>query len=496
MWAWFVSAFLVDGAQAMQTELDEQLTNNALKIDIALAQWLEIDPEMNAPKDDRSAIVLEEPEGLWCYTQAILNSFTNLAVPTAYYPYGFTQLKVVTKEVDSELIKLALPQIESKIEKLRQSPLGIDHSSILKRLGVTDEEDRSIGTLLGVMMGDILGVPAEGDFEQDIEQKFGTRGLYNFYPGGQMGVEAKGCKFGIYSDDTLMSLALASALAEFEGKLDVASFIPAADDGETEIGKYIANSYAYFMKNNYRGMPPTAVQVLLKVQKEGYTKSGQHPQMPGGSYANGGAMRISPIGIVSRNLAVADLRLVVKESIRATHLHPEAIDGAVLIAHMISAFMKNRVVDIFAEALEVSETDAMKRQLEMMRKIYESHKGSDKYSDKEKADMKKTGLLGSSCRMQIRAIQAVPLVLYAVARWGDNPEQCLINTMAFGGDTDTTGAIVGGLVGARHGTSWIPQRWFEFAENGEYGRDYIIELARKLAKIDLAPSSENQQRLY
>mgnify|MGYP002480911479 CR=1 FL=1 len=55
--------------------------------------------------------------------------------------------------------------------------------------------------------------------------------------------------------------------------------------------------------------------------------------------------------------------------------------------------------------------------------------------------------------------------------------------MWLGGDTDT--CILGGLLGALYGTSWIPAHWYDPLENGEYGRDYCVQLARAIAQLDL-----------
>lgn len=51
-----------------------------------------------------------------------------------------------------------------------------------------------------------------------------------------------------------------------------------------------------------------------------------------------------------------------------------------------------------------------------------------------------------------------------------------------GGDAD--------IIGALHGREWIPGRWFDYIEaNSEAnlgrGRDFAIDLAKKLAAMDL-----------
>ena len=102
-------------------------------------------------------------------------------------------------------------------------------------------------------------------------------------------------------------------------------------------------------------------------------------------------------------------------------------------------------------------------------------------------------LLSSVCtpneygeQFQIHAAEAVCCALWAFIRHCLEPEQCIIQAVSLGGDTDTVAAMAGALAGALHGTAWIPQRWYDNIENEPgLGRDYIIHTARQLAKLDL-----------
>ena len=70
-------------------------------------------------------------------------------------------------------------------------------------------------------------------------------------------------------------------------------------------------------------------------------------------------------------------------------------------------------------------------------------------------------------------------------REGVNAFRYTCDAVGFGGDTDTIGAIAGALVGALHGASWIPARWYNNIENGQHGRDEIVSLARGLARASI-----------
>ena len=92
---------------------------------------------------------------------------------------------------------------------------------------------------------------------------------------------------------------------------------------------------------------------------------------------------------------------------------------------------------------------------------------------------------GSGLGFQIATVHMMPCVLWTFCRYHASPETALMKAVALGGDTDTTACILGSLLGALHGHSWLPKRWLEKLENGERGRDYAIRLADALAKLDL-----------
>jgi ADP-ribosylglycohydrolase len=89
-------------------------------------------------------------------------------------------------------------------------------------------------------------------------------------------------------------------------------------------------------------------------------------------------------------------------------------------------------------------------------------------------------------QFQIHTAEAVACALWAFACCPNDPEECIIRAVGLGGDTDTVATMAGALAGSLHGSGWLPRRWFDLMENGPgVGRDYLIDLARRLAKLDL-----------
>ena len=56
-------------------------------------------------------------------------------------------------------------------------------------------------------------------------------------------------------------------------------------------------------------------------------------------------------------------------------------------------------------------------------------------------------------------MESFPFTVAAVLKHRNDPEACLIELAAQGGDADTTCAMAGAMLGAAHGLSAFPERW-------------------------------------
>jgi len=312
-------------------------------------------------------------------------------------------------------------------------------------------EDRCIGCLVGTACGDILGAGVEGWRAPDIRETYGE---VRDFEKSQRG-------FGCYTDDTQMTLALAASLVE-HGRVDA---------------EQVAAKYAEYYQP-WRGYGGGAHVVMQALRKELDYRATGRMQFPEGSFANGGAMRIAPVGLAYRHASDDLLHRAVEDALLCTHVHPEAIDGASIQAKAIAIVATTKTPSAFEphtllHALRrVSRSDILQARLDSLADSL-AHKDPDDYV---------IGRVGNG----IRASQAVPAALWALIRYGTSPEECVIRAVNFGGDTDTIGAMAGALAGALHGASWFPARWYDNIENGSQGRDEMVELARRLAQLDIA----------
>ena len=169
-------------------------------------------------------------------------------------------------------------------------------------------EGRCVGCLLGGTCGDILGAAVEGSSARDIRELYGE--IRDF------AVIGRG--FGCYTDDTQMTVALTASLVEC-GRVDAA---------------HASAKYAEFYES-WRGYGGAAHRVMLLLKDGGDYRGTGRLQFPEGSFGNGGAMRIAPVGLAYRHADDEALLEAVEDALLCTHVHPEAIDGALVQAKAV-----------------------------------------------------------------------------------------------------------------------------------------------------------------
>jgi ADP-ribosylglycohydrolase len=175
-----------------------------------------------------------------------------------------------------------------------------------------------------------------------------------------------------------------------------------------------------------------------------------------GSYGNGAAMRVTPVGAYFAD----DLDAVVAHAARSaevTHSHDDAIAGAiaVAVAAAIAARSAGRAAPSPAEVIdEVIDRIPAGRVLDGLRRARAlARQDSVEYAAYQ---------LGNGS--QVTASDTVPFVIWSAARRFDDYEDAIWRTIEGGGDVDTTCAMVGGIVAARVGVEAIPAHWLDQRE--------------------------------
>lgn len=254
----------------------------------------------------------------------------------------------------------------------------------------------------------------------------------------------------VYTDDTEMMIGVAETLAE-KGHIEEERLCQA----------FVAN---YHPERGY-GQGARRVIEAMATGKDHRTLAANI--FPGGSFGNGAAMRVAPIG-----LRFADTPDELWEQARLsalpTHTHPLGIEGAQLFAHAIALALRMATFDrkrFYRELLARATTEEFRWHLSIAKKL----KPSDSLSG-----------LGST----LHAHRSVVTAIGCFAAAPGDFEAVMSRAIGLGDDTDTVAAMSGALVGAFVGLSAIPAGLLEKLEDGPAkGRTYIAGLAEQLLTL-------------
>jgi poly(ADP-ribose) glycohydrolase ARH3 len=300
-------------------------------------------------------------------------------------------------------------------------------------------KSKFLGCLVGTAIGDALGAGREG------------MGM-----SGSEDIVSLAEKLGqlIYTDDTHMTIGIAESLIENKGF-----------DGEHMAQTFIRNYEA----EPWRGYGPGPPIIFGMIKSGEAWDSAANGLYRGGSFGNGSAMRVAPVGLLySRNLE--KLREIAYQSSSITHSHELGKEGAALQACAVALALNTPSdEDIDREAFLSGLQDFIQDRLykEKVTRIRELLGEQDK--------AKVVAVLGNG----IEAPRSVPTAIYCFLRQPQSYKDTVIYAVSLGGDTDTIAAMAGAISGAYLGIEAIPSEWRAKLEN----RKYIEALAEKLWHI-------------
>jgi poly(ADP-ribose) glycohydrolase ARH3 len=318
-------------------------------------------------------------------------------------------------------------------------------------------QDRFIGCMLGSMIGDVIGAAVEGESPGYIQKTFQSLDdiLALTYVDELFG---RKWLVGRYTDDTQMLLSVAEWLLH-----------DSALDGKSLLARF---SNAYDFSRRYGSGTAMILEAFPKHQSNWTALATM--MFPQGSYGNGSAMRVAPVGLCFHRDAGA-IYEIAKTSSATTHSHQWAIQGAILqaVAVALAIGSKSEFVPLnFLEALQKVVTR------------FENHGQDASPYQKAFATMRES-LLASMppCKVAdqlgngIKAQEAVPMAIYCFLMSPFSYETALKNAVFIGGDTDTIASMTSAISGAYLGKSAIPQKWLGRVREDSYTAERIERLA-------------------
>ena len=308
-----------------------------------------------------------------------------------------------------------------------------------------ERSERIEGGLVGVVAGDALGLPVQFRSREDVRRDpiVGMRGhgTFDMPPGS-------------WSDDGSLTLSLTLALTESGDDLVAIAdrFVRWYRDGEcTPFGEAydIGNATDESMRRLMRGVPP------LSAGSDGEWSNG-----------NGSLMRILPAALYFARLPAAEHVQRVSDISKITHGHPRSLLGCALYARVAVDLLEGlspdaAYRDLCSLAPGLFVGTALAAELPRYSRILDG--GLAALEDKE-----------------IRSSTYIVDTLEA-ALW------CLLTTTDYAGavrkavnlgeDTDSVGAVTGGLAGLHYGLSGIPEEWRAALVRGDEVHDWARAFA-------------------
>lgn len=277
------------------------------------------------------------------------------------------------------------------------------------------------GCLLGTALGDAIGLPYEGLSRQRVPKLLGPPQKHRLLFGK-----------GMVSDDTEHTCMVAQSLIK-------SSFDP------QHFAEDFSKRLRYWLLTLPAGVGLATLKSILRLWV------GYSPQRSGVySAGNGPAMRSGILGVVAPSQDV--LNTLVHVSTRMTHSDPKAEAGASAIA-LAARFAAGNAQPVPREYLDfVQDQIGEPELLQLLSQVVDSveaGRSTDEFARTQGWNDKVTGYV----------YQTVPVAIHS---WLESPtdfRQAVMRVIRCGGDTDTTAAIVGGIVGAGVGRSELPEDW-------------------------------------
>ena len=331
--------------------------------------------------------------------------------------------------------------------------------------------DRARGLMAGIAAGNLLGIAMEGWPQWRIAREYPT------------GVQEIAAKPG-YPDDDDLAQAIEIADAAAAGGLDVDDlgrrFWAWAEANGTGMGGLTGDVLALYGGGYPQRLARNRAAGTVRTPKGVPVVEASRKAWAGGRAGNGALMRCAPLAIRWRD----DPRRLVRESVLSavpTHWDRRCGWSCALANLACAAALRGEMLS--AEALLRSAQDGMAASLPALRDY--GYRAEVPSSVSEAAILASRSTLddlrfdGDDMGFTLLSLQAA-LISYWCA--GDF-ESGLRKVVEAGGDTDTNGAIVGAVLGARFGHAAIPGRWRRRVDEVRAGRVSMETCAARLAAL-------------
>ncbi len=368
--------------------------------------------------------------------------------------------------------------------------------------------DKYRGCLLGGAAGDALGYAIEFDREEAIAARYGSRGIRDYQ------LDERG--LAPFSDDTQMTLYTANSLLCSLAALSAhtSSGAPTAIDAQASSGAPTSSdapalapatlpspaalaAYApaqmaqFYVEWMYTQVSPyplaepkawiSSLPELFASRAPGVTCMNACEAMANGAKAVnnskgcGGIMRMAPVGLINTcpSFSGVELQRLGAQLAELTHCHELGWMPAGVFAHIVSLLSRDEASSVQEAATQALSTlpEAFPN-AHYLGQLQELLRYTLRLADSDMPDLEAIHALGEGWVAE----EALAIGLLCSLRHEDGFAGAITSAVNHGGDSDSTGAIAGNIVGAHLGLAGIPQRYLEHLEL----RDTISKIADDL----------------
>lgn len=362
--------------------------------------------------------------------------------------------------------------------------------------------DKYRGCLLGGAAGDALGYAIEFDREEAIAARYGSHGIRDYQ------LDERG--LAPFSDDTQMTLYTANSLlcslaalsAQASGGAPTSigaqassgapAPAPATLPSPAALATYAPAQMAqFYVEWMYTQVSPyplaepkawiSSLPELFASRAPGVTCMNACEAMANGAKAVnnskgcGGIMRMAPVGLINTCPSFSDVELqrLGAQLAELTHCHELGWMPAGVFAHIVSLLSRDEASSVQEAATQALNTlpEAFPN-AHYLGQLQELLRYTLRLADSDMPDLEAIHALGEGWVAE----EALAIGLLCSLRHEDDFAGAITSAVNHGGDSDSTGAIAGNIVGAHLGLTEIPQRYLEHLEL----RDTISKIADDL----------------
>lgn len=346
-----------------------------------------------------------------------------------------------------------------------------EKEGVLKKLKEKEAElDKIKGSLFGGAMGDALGYPVEFLTEEEIGARYGADGITSYE------IDRKTGK-ALVSDDTQMTLFTANGLLVGESRLCMRGIggIPhnyislsykdwlytqkmtQKEFEKKRDGDYFCISWLCDVPELYSSRAPgnTCISAIMS-SRYGDGEPINNPL--NNSKGCGGIMRVAPLALHYRDVEIGQLDEEGAQIAALTHGHSLGYMSAAVLTHILSRIVYPGGRRLALKDIIVEARDTVHRLFSNDKHIGELDAIIDRaieLSENGDSDIANIHKLGEGWVAE----ETLAIAIYCSLKYQNDFSKGIITAVNHEGDSDSTGAVTGNILGALLGFDAIEDKW-------------------------------------